>query len=133
MSFKSLKQIFLYGVFGVLTTLVNIFVYWLCSRIFEFSVVPSTIIAWVLAVLFAYFTNGKYVFNSKAETFSEKFHEALNFFVCRLATGFIDVAIMYIFADLCGFNDVWVKVASNIIVVISNYIASKIFVFNNRT
>lgn len=127
---KFFKQIFLYGVFGVLTTLLNIFFYWLCSRIFDISVVPSTIIAWLLAVLFAYYTNGKYVFESKSETFGAKFREALNFFACRLATGFIDVVIMYIFADLIGFNDVWVKVFSNIIVVILNYVGSKIFVFH---
>ena len=133
MSFRSLKQIFLYGVFGVLTTLFNIFLYWLCSRVFELAVVPSTIIAWVLAVLFAYHTNGKYAFNSKVETVWGKLHEALNFFACRLATGFIDVVIMYVFADLIGFDDVWVKTISNIIVIIINYVASKIFVFNDRT
>ena len=126
---KSLKQIFLYGVFGILTTLFDIFIYWLCSRIFGFAVIPSTAIAWFLAVAFAYFTNGKYVFESKPETFAKKFHEALNFFVCRIATGVLDVTIMYIFADFIGFNDVCVKTISNIIVIVLNYIASKFFVF----
>ncbi len=126
---KSLKQLFLYGVFGVLTTLINIFLYWLCSRVFNLAVVPSTITAWFLAVLFAYYTNGKYVFESEPEKFRARFHEAVNFFACRIATGIFDVVIMYVFADLIGFDDVWVKVASNIIVVILNYVASKIFVF----
>ena len=133
MFFRAFKQIFLYGIFGVLTTIFNIFLYWLCSRIFELAVVPSTIIAWFLAVLFAYYTNGKYVFESKAETFGAKFNEALNFFACRLATGFIDVVIMYVFADLIGFDDVWVKTVSNILVVILNYVASKIFVFKHKS
>ena len=128
---KSLKQIFLYGVFGVLTTLFDIFIYWLCSRLFGFAVIPSTIIAWFLAVAFAYVTNGKYVFESRPETLAAKFHEALNFFVCRIATGFLDVTIMYVFADLIGFNDVYIKIISNIIVIILNYIASKFFVFKN--
>ena len=126
---KSLKQIFLYGVFGVLTTLLNIFLYWLCSRVFNLAVVPSTIIAWFLALLFAYYTNGKYVFESKPENFNAKIHEAVNFFACRIATGVFDVVVMYVFADLIGLDDVWVKVTSNIIVVILNYIGSKIFVF----
>ncbi|MBR2208298.1 MAG: GtrA family protein, partial [Synergistaceae bacterium] len=65
MFFRAFKQLFLYGVFGVLTTIVNIFLYWLCSRILELAIVPSTVIAWFLAVLFAYYTNGKYVFESK--------------------------------------------------------------------
>ena len=133
MFFRAFKQLFLYGVFGVLTTIVNIFLYWLCSRILELAIVPSTVIAWFLAVLFAYYTNGKYVFESKAETLGAKFHEAVNFFACRIATGVIDVIIMYIFADLIGFDDVWVKVASNIVVVILNYVGSKIFVFKNKS
>ena len=127
-----MKKIFLYLVFGALTTLLNIFLYWFCSRIFEIPVVPSTIIAWIGGVLFAYHTNGKYVFESKAETWGEKLHEALNFFMCRLATGFIDVIIMYVFADLIGFDDVWVKTISNIIVIILNYVGSKIFVFTDE-
>lgn len=127
-----MKKIFLYLFFGVLTTLLNIFLYWFCARIFEVPVVPSTIIAWVIAVLFAYHTNGKYVFESHPETFSAKLDEALNFFMCRLATGFIDVVIMYVFADLIGFDDVYVKTVSNIIVIILNYAASKILVFNDN-
>ena len=129
MNFKFLKHLMLYGIFGVLTTILNIFLYWSFTRIFNISVVPSTILAWVLAVFFAYYTNRKYVFESNADSVGSKFHEALYFFICRLSTGFIDILIMYIFAELLGLNDVIVKTVSNIIVIILNYIGSKIFVF----
>ena len=132
MNLKFLKHLFLYGVFGVLTTILNIFLYWFCTRVFNVPVVPSTIIAWFLALLFAYYTNRKYVFESKVTTVRATFHEAIMFFVCRLATGLIDVIIMYIFADLIGFNDVWVKTISNIVVIILNYVGSKIFVFKKN-
>ncbi len=83
-------------------------------------------------MLFAYYTNRKYVFESKTESLNSKIHEAFYFFICRLATGFIDVVIMYVFAELFSLNDVVVKTVSNIIVIILNYIGSKIFVFNPK-
>ncbi len=132
MNLKFLKQLFLYGVFGVLTTVLNIFLYWFCTRVLSFSVVPATIIAWFLALLFAYYTNKKFVFESKVATVNAIFQEAAKFFLCRLATGVLDVIIMYIFADLVGLNDVFIKTVSNIIVIILNYAGSKIFVFKNK-
>ena len=130
-NFKTLKHLFLYGIFGILTTLFNIFLYYFFTRIFNFDVVFSTILAWVCAVLFAYYTNKKYVFESKTDSLNAKIHEIFYFFLCRFATGFIDVIIMYIFVSLLAFNDVIIKTVSNIIVIIFNYIGSKIFVFNN--
>lgn len=129
MNAKTFKGLILYGIFGVLTTILNIFVYWLISRMFGLAVVPSTVIAWIIAVLFAYYTNRKYVFHSKVSSLIAVIFEAVYFFACRLATGVIDVAIMYIFVDLAGFNDVIVKTVSNILVIILNYVASKLFIF----
>ncbi len=124
-----MKQLFLYGIVGGLTTVLNIFVYWLITRIFGVGVVPATITAWFIAVLFAYWANRKYVFHSKVKSFFGVIFEACYFFACRIATGFIDVVIMYLFVDLFGFDDVIIKTASNIIVIILNYVASKVFIF----
>lgn len=126
------KQIVLYGICGVLSTLIDIIAYWAVSRIFGASVVTSTIIAWLIAVLFAYWSNRKYVFQSKATSFFAVIFEAVYFFACRIATGVLDVVIMYLFADLAGLNDVIVKTVSNIIVIILNYVASKMFVFKEN-
>ena len=128
MNFKNLKQFVLYGIFGVLTTVINIVVYWLIRK-FDVAIVTSTAIAWLVAVFFAYFTNRKYVFESHNTSLIAVFFEAVYFFACRIATGLFDVAFMYIFADLLGFNEVITKAVSNIIVIILNYIASKFFIF----
>lgn len=125
----SFKQIFLYGIFGVLATLIDIFTYWAVSRIFGLSVVTSTIIAWFVSVFFSYWSNRRYVFQSKAASLIAVFFEAVYFFACRITTGLLDVAIMYIFADVFRLNDVIVKTVSNIIVIILNFIASKLFIF----
>ena len=126
------KQLILYGIFGVLTTIINIVAYWALTRLFGLSVVISTAIAWLVAVFFAYYTNRKYVFQSKNSSFIAIIFEAAYFFACRVATGLLDVAIMYVFADVMRLNDVIVKTVSNIIVIILNYVASKLFIFKAK-
>ena len=123
------RQLLLYGICGVLTTLIDIAAYWAVTRIFGLPVVTSTVIAWLVAVFFAYWSNRKYVFQSKTSSVIGIFFEAVYFFACRIATGVLDVLIMYIFADVFGLNDVIVKTVSNIIVIILNFVASKLFIF----
>ena len=126
------KEIILYLIFGVLTTAVNIVVYFICSRFLHLEVLSSNIIAWLLSVLFAYFTNRKFVFKSKAEEISTILKECINFFLGRLGTGILDTVIMFVSVDLLAFNDVVMKVLSNIIVIVLNYLISKLLVFRMK-
>lgn len=130
--YQKYKDIIPYGVFGILTTLVNVAVYWAAAHPLNLGVMPSTVIAWILAVLFAYVTNRKWVFHSEAKTIREMSTEILSFFACRLATGVLDWACMYIFVDLFHFHDVVVKVAANVLVIVLNYVASKLVIFKKR-
>ena len=125
-------DIILYAVFGVLTTVVNIVVYWIAAHPLALPVMVSTVIAWIAAVLFAYVTNRKWVFHSQAEGTKEIVHEIVSFFACRLATGVVDWACMFIFVDLLHFNDVIIKAAANVLVIILNYVASKMVIFKNK-
>ena len=93
---------------------------------------PSTIFAWVLAVLFAYITNRKWVFHSTAKGSKEILKEMVSFFSCRLATGIVDWLCMFVFVDLLKFNDLIIKVAANVVVVVLNYVASKLFIFKKK-
>ena len=122
-------QIILYGIVGGITTLINIIAYWACTRVLYLPVVASTVIAWIVALIFAYWANRKFVFHSTVNTFSGIIKEASEFVGFRIITGLLDVIIMYLFVDVFGFYDVIVKTVSNIIVIILNYIASKIIVF----
>ena len=121
-----------YAIFGVLTTVVNVLVYALCARVFHFGTMPSTVIAWIAAVLFAYVTNRKWVFHSEAKTKGEIFRELVSFFACRLATFFVDMLCMYIFVDVLHFDDVIVKFTANVLVIILNYVASKVLIFRKK-
>ena len=119
----------LYIIFGALTTLVNIAAYWLFAHPLMLPTVPSSVIAWVLAVLFAYLTNRKWVFQSEAVTGREILREGVSFYLCRLGTGILDWVCMFIMVDRLCWNDMIVKIAVNILVIILNYVASKLIVF----
>lgn len=126
------REQLLYVLFGGLTTLVNIVAYYLCATPLGLGTVPSTGIAWVLSVLFAYVTNRRWVFESHARGTSAIAREMGAFFLCRLLSGLMDMAIMYVFVDMLRFDGMVVKVASNVLVIIVNYVASKLLIFRNR-
>lgn len=130
--FEKNKEIIPYVFFGVLTTIVNMVVYWIAAHSLVLPVMVSTVIAWIAAVLFAYVTNRKWVFHSQAEGTKEIVQELVSFFACRLATGVADWACMFIFVDLLHFNDVIIKAAANVLVIILNYIASKLVIFKHK-
>ena len=92
----------------------------------------STIIAWIAAVLFAYITNRKWVFHSQAYGVVSIMKEIVSFFSCRLATGIIDWLCMYIFVDVLHANGVLIKFVANIIVIVLNYVASKLLIFRRK-
>ncbi len=122
----------LYLIFGVLTTLVNVISYAIFARLLRFGTMPSTVTAWLLAVLFAYLTNRKWVFESKESTKKGIFSEMIKFFACRLATGVVDWLCMFVFVDLLNFNDIFIKLAANILVIILNYLASLFLIFKRK-
>ena len=119
----------LYLVFGGLTTLVNIVAYWACSRVLELETITGTVIAWVLAVLFAYLTNRTWVFGSYAHGVGQILLEAFAFFSCRLTTGLADLGMMWLFVVVLEFNDLAIKVIANVMVIVMNYLASKFIIF----
>ncbi len=130
--FEKYRPVLLYLIFGVLTTLINVGTYWVVAHPMGYSVMVSTIIAWILAVLFAYITNRRWVFNSTATTSSTIIKEFAAFITCRITTGIFDGLSMFIFVDVFHFNDVLIKLLANIIVIILNYIASKLIIFKHN-
>ena len=126
------KDIVPYAIFGILTTIINIVVYLFFAHILKKEVMLSTLAAWFLSVLFAYVTNRKWVFHRGVLTFSNIIREAVAFFICRLATGIADILIMFIFVNIFHFNDLFIKIISNIAVIILNYVASKWIIFNHN-
>ena len=125
---ERLREIFLYCLVGGLTTVVNYGCYLLLAPLFSTTTIP-TAIAWAVSVIFAYATNRVFVFHSQAKGAKALCWEVLTFFSARALSGVLDVGIMWVFADRVGFNDKLVKLASNVFVVIFNYVASKLVIF----
>lgn len=129
---KKYKPFIMYLLFGCLTTIINLGSYYVVYNKMGINNVLSTIYAWCVAVLFAFFTNKIFVF--KSETFEHDvfFRELVSFFACRLLTGGIDLAIMYISVDVFSLNEMVWKLVANIIVIIINFVVSKIFIFKSK-
>lgn len=125
------REVWLYLFFGALTVLVNIVVYKLVNLV-GVNYMISNIIAWILAVVFAYVTNKLYVFGSVTNTKSAFVKEISSFFAARLLSLGIDVVIMYVGVSILGMNDILVKVIDNVVVIIANYVMSKLFIFKNN-
>ena len=128
------KEIINYLIFGVLTTVVSLAVYYICVYTFlnPENVVQlqiANIISWVAGVAFAYATNRKFVFESKEEN---KLKEAGKFVTSRITTLLMDMAIMFIGVTLCKFNDKIIKLISQVVVIVMNYLLSKIIVFKKK-
>ena len=133
--YNKYKEIINYLIFGVLTTIVSLASkYILLFTIFDatnaIQLQITIIVSWILAVLFAYFTNRKFVFESKSKN---KLKEFINFIVSRLSTLFLEMLIMWFFVTFLKLNtDLYVilfTIISQIVVIIGNYLLSKLFVF----
>ncbi len=118
-----------YLVFGALATVVNIACYSICLYSLNIENATSNIIAWIVAAIFAYITNKFFVFDSKVNTKKALIYEITSFFGCRLLTLVIDEAIMIITVDKMGLNGFLMKVIANIVVIILNFVFSKLFIF----
>lgn len=136
--YNKYKEIVNYLIFGVLATIISLGVKWaLLFTIFDQSnalqLQISVIISWIVAVLFAYFTNSKIVFES---TNQNKFTEFATFILARIFTLLLEMFVMWFFVTFLKLNtDLLVMiftVISQMIVIISNYILSKLFIFKNK-
>lgn len=122
------RDIILYVIFGVLTTLVNIGSFYIMVNILKWNQDLSNFIAIVLAILFAYITNKDWVFHSKAEGFREKFNEFLKFIAGRAATMLIEFFGCFILFKT-PIPAIISKCAINVIIVVLNFLISKFFTF----
>lgn len=124
--YKKYEEIINYLIFGVLTTLVSILSYSFFTRLFNFNYTISNILSWILSVTFAFFTNQKYVFKTNSSSYIK---DIFKFYLSRLTSLGIELVIMYILVTLLYLNDMISKIIVQFIVIVLNYVLSKLFVF----
>ena len=131
---KKYSDIIMYLVFGGLTTVISLGTYYLLVLTLlnpsdAFQLQFANILSWIVGVSFAYITNRKYVFKSNND---KKIKESMKFLSARIITLLLDMLIMFVFVTIFHFDNKIIKIISQIIIIISNYLFSKLFVFKKH-
>ena len=125
-------DILTYLVFGVLTTVVNYAVYLPVYNFCGISAAVSNMIAWVVAVAFAFLTNKPFVFHSHDWSARTVLPELTKFVSCRIASGALETVILFLSVDCMNWNgNIW-KLVTQVLVIIINYVGSKLLVFRKK-
>ena len=124
MNFK--KEILNYIIFGIFTSIVNIATYLLLTDVFNVYYIFANILAWIISVFFAYFTNRTWVFESENKNIIK---EISMFYSARLFTGVIDTLMMILFIDILSLENTFSKLVTAVVVILLNYIKNKKIIF----
>ena len=127
--YKKYKEGLLYLFFGFLTFVVSIGTYTTFSVILSINELIANVFSWIFAVLFAFFTNQKWVFKCKANGIREFVKQMGSFFTGRIITLIIEEIILFAFITCMDFNHMIVKLIAQVVVIILNYVISKLLVF----
>ena len=130
--YQKYKTFVLYLAFGGLTTLVNIMAYFSLTKLGGIPYLAGNVMAWIVSVVFAYATNRLFVFASKGHGLIFILKEGATFIGCRLFSGLVDTTTMYVMIDFLHYNDLFVKIIANIVVIVLNYGLSKRIVFQDK-
>ena len=127
--YKKYEEIINYLIMGVLTTLVSIVSYFIFAKVVGINYLVSNIISWIISVAFAYITNKIFVFKNNVKEKKQVFIQIYQFVKFRLLSLVIDVLLMYLFVEIIKMDDMVAKVINQVIVIVLNYVFSKLFVF----
>lgn len=126
---KKYREIIMYVFIGICTTLVNLITYTVMYKLLSFSINISNITSIAVAIIFAYFTNKIFVFDSKDNTFKTLFSEGIKFISARLFTMLIEVYGVYLLVVINGEDEFLGKIKVQVIILVLNYVMSKFIVF----
>lgn len=117
---------------GVATTLVNYVVYFIATRMLGLDILLGTWVAWGVAVAFGYVVNKAFVFHTPWDSMPAVLREAGSFFAMRLVSLGMETVLMYVTVEMLHLNDLVMKLIVNIVVIIVNYVFSKLVVFKKK-
>lgn len=117
---------------GAATTVVNYVVYFLATRLGGLAVIPGTLVAWAFAVAFGYCINKAFVFKTHCASVMDLVREASSFVAMRLVSLGMETLLMYLTVEVLHFNDLVMKLIVNLLVIILNYVFSKLFIFKKK-
>lgn len=130
--FEKYRELILYVFFGGLTTLVDWASYWMMTDLLHVPYMAAAFLSQVFSILFAYVTNRRFVFESRVRGVRAVAVEMVKFFGARGVSLLLNMLVMFLGVDLLHGNDKAVKIAASVLVIVANYIFSKLFVFRNK-
>lgn len=122
-----------YLIFGFLAFVLNYILYFVFADAIAMHYMAATVLSWVLTVVFAYWTNRTFVFKSQNKEAGAVWKEFLSFIGARVATEVLEVVLMYVLVDMAGVNDKISKLICQTIVILANYVLSKIWIFKDNS
>ncbi len=123
------EEVLNYLIFGFLAFVVNYIVYAVCVQCLDLNYQVGNLISWIVAVIFAYWTNRTFVFKSKVVDKVGVLKEITSFASARVATLVLEVIVMWLFVDILFIHEMFAKLVGQFIVIVTNYVFSKLFIF----
>lgn len=132
--YKKYEEGINYLFFGFLAFVLNYVLYFLFESVIQikYNYIIATVLAWLLTVVFAYWTNRRFVFRSENTSKLSIWKEFVSFISARVATGVLEVVLMYLLVDCAGANDKISKLICQTIVILANYVLSKLWIFKSK-
>ena len=122
-----------YLIFGFLAFVLNYILYFLFADAMQMHYMAATVLSWVLTVVFAYWTNRTFVFKSQNKDTGSVVKEFVSFIGARIATEVLELVLMYVMVDLLSINDKISKLVCQVLVILANYVLSKIWIFKDNS
>ena len=127
------KEAIRYIIAGVATTAISTIAYWIAFDLLMLPNIPSVISSWILAVVFAFFANKLFVFKSSSLKPKDLLAEGGSFLGARIATGLLEIGMMWLLVDILSFAGTPMKLLTNVIIIALNYLLSKFYIFNKKS
>ena len=129
--YKDHKEMVMYALFGVVTFFVSVLSFALFTKLMGLDALIANVFSWILAVMTAYITNKKWVFLSVTEGKRDLMKECMEFFGGRFFTLLVEELMLFVFVTMMQIDAMFIKIIAQVIVVILNYLISKLIVFKN--
>lgn len=129
---RKYRELIQYGFWGVMTTLVNYIVYFGCTKLAGIDYLISNVAAWCVAVIFAFLVNKVFVFQANAWDAKALLWEFGSFVSARVLSGVMETGLLWLFVEQLHFSDAVIKIVAGVLVVIINYVFSKLIIFRKK-
>lgn len=127
--YKKNKEILLYLFFGGLSFIVSVATYALFNVPMKMDALIANVLSWIITVMFAFLTNRVWVFASPTDNIKDFMKQMLSFYSGRIITLVIEETILLVFINMLGFGSLLVKIVAQVVVILLNYVISKLFIF----